>query len=85
MPLYSYKCDKCGEITEAFRKIADLDNGPDCCKVKTHKVMDAPAIKSTFLGGAKNEGYVSPLSGKFIDSERKRKNEMKEFNVVAKE
>lgn len=37
MPLYDYLCSKCGKIQEAYRTIADRDNGPTCCRRKTVK------------------------------------------------
>ena len=86
MPTYNYKCDVCGTYHEAIRPISKRDDGPWCCDGMTRKVIkSAPMVEATFLGSAANPGYVSPLTGNFIDSKRARNNEMREHNVVPKE
>lgn len=85
MPLYSYKCEKCGTEQDAIRKIADLEDSPLCCGQKTKQVIVAPMINSNFLGSTKNPGYESPMSGKYITTKKQRNDEMKEFNVIAKD
>lgn len=37
MPIYVYKCSKCGQIHEDFRKMEDRKEGPECCGEKTRQ------------------------------------------------
>ena len=32
MPIYEYRCRKCGELFESFRAISDDDSGVECPK-----------------------------------------------------
>lgn len=86
MPTYNYQCETCDSIFEEIKPISKMKDSPVCCGVHTKQIiLSAPAIDAQFLGSAANPGYVSPLSGKFIDSSRARNNEMREHNVVPKE
>lgn len=40
MPLYSYECRDCGEVTDAHRRVDDRNNCPSCkCGGETEKVI----------------------------------------------
>jgi len=85
-PLYEYKCPVCETRYQEIKKISERNKGPICCGGETKKtIFSAPMVNSNFMGSTKNPGYVSPLSDRFISTQKQRKDEMKEFNVVPKE
>lgn len=86
MPTYDFQCPKCQSVTEVLCKVSELDSSsPMCCNVKSKHVILSPTMFSmAFLGSSRNEGYISPLSGKWIDSQRARKQEMLDHNVIEK-
>lgn len=60
MPLYEYKCTRCGAVTEVIQKVADapLKVCPECGG-KLHKQVTSPAIQ--FKGSG---WYVTDYAGK---------------------
>lgn len=45
MPIYLMKCAHCGEQTDVFRRIADIDlNLPECCGAVMARQICAPAV-----------------------------------------
>ena len=84
MPLYSYKCRKCDSVYKEVKPMADHKNGPFCCEEKTFQLLQPTMVNDNFLGSFKNEGYISPMSGRHISTKKARNDEMKGFNVVAK-
>ena len=68
MPIFEYKCNKCGKVTEALvRKPADeLRKCPECGADKPEKIISASAI-SVKGGGASSRatscGLGSPCCG----------------------
>ena len=42
MPIYEYKCVKCGETFEKFRKV-DAQDDVECCGQKADKLISAPS------------------------------------------
>ena len=59
MPLYDFKCDKCGKIVEEFFKIAD-DKYIKCCGIQMEQViLSAPGLSDPGGIGQKwtNDGY----------------------------
>jgi hypothetical protein len=42
-------------------------------------------VDDYFIGSTKNEGYHCPVSERWVDSKKKRKDVISEFNVVPKE
>lgn len=48
MPTYTAKCPKCGSVQSYRRSIAERNDTPVCCEVKTEKQMDAPFGKLDF-------------------------------------
>lgn len=45
MPLYSYRCEHCGERKELFRKVADYNKpGPSHCFDNMTRVIAAPRV-----------------------------------------
>lgn len=82
MPLYTYKCNECGKIEDAHRAIKDHNNGPDC-HGKMAQIIVAPMIQPV-LGGGNNPGYKCVVTGEWVDSRKKRREIMKEHNLVEK-
>ena len=79
MPIYSYECSQCKEISNAFRKIDDRHNGPVCCGIET-KLKIMPTMINFDMPNW--ERYESPVSGKLITSYKERKADMEEHGCV---
>lgn len=46
MPLYEYKCEKCGSVTEVLQKISDPPMSTCLqCGGRLHKIISPPAIQ----------------------------------------
>lgn len=74
MPLYDAKCTKCGKSHEYFKAIALSHETPICCGERTEKQLSAPSLSMDI---ANWDGYISPVSGKFISSKAQRRADMK--------
>jgi putative FmdB family regulatory protein len=79
MPLYTYKC-KCGKTEDAWRSIAEMEDSPEC-HGKMIQVIIPPNI-APILGGGNNPGYHCVVTDQWVDSKRKRREIMKEHNLV---
>lgn len=82
MPLYVYKCKACGKVEEAYRSIADRHTGPECHGEMEFQIS-TPMI-APVLGGGSIPGYQCPVSGEHVTSRRRRREIMKEHNLVEK-
>jgi putative FmdB family regulatory protein len=82
MPIYSYKCDKCGAVKDQYNSIANRKNGPDCCE--SMKLLIKPTQLAPVLGGGDFPGYQCPVTDKYVTSRRQRRNIMAEHNLVEK-
>ena len=49
MPVYEYKCDKCG-ITVEYERGFDDTTTPICCGIAMGRVWSAPAVKFNGTG-----------------------------------
>lgn len=76
MPMYRIKCNKCGMQDDIYRKIADYDNLPDCCGVKTQRVLCA-----TFVSGDISP-YQSQVDGSMITSKTQHREHLKQHGLV---
>lgn len=86
MPLYDYQCQTCKTVIQKSNSIANHSEGGECCGAKRKQViLHAPMVEASFLGSYKNPGYLCPVTDKWIDSKRARRNMMAEHNVVPKE
>lgn len=56
MPIYEYRCEKCGHVTEALRSMAAADKPQACDGCGSSKTM---RIHSVFSAGASSCGDVS--------------------------
>jgi putative FmdB family regulatory protein len=82
MPLYTYKCLQCGRVEDAYRSISERDNGPEC-HGKMPKII-VPTMIGTILGVASNPGYTCPVTGEFVTDTRRRKEIIREHNLIEK-
>ena len=73
MPLYSTRCPCCESTGTIFRKIAEMDNLPLCeCGEIVQRVLSAPRVQVSFTP------YVSPGTGRVVDSREKQRADLKE-------
>ena len=79
MPLYTYRCGHCGRDADHFNKMADRENGPDCCGATM-----APIITPTMIQvpGGTDLNYRCPMSGEVVQSMARRKYLMEKHDVV---
>ena len=82
MPLYSYKCSKCGELTDAYNMISTRHQSPACECGGDTALSIQPTQLAPVLGGGDFPGYMCPVTDEFITSRRKRKYVMDEHNLV---
>jgi len=81
--MYDYECEKCHTRHTQMNSIANHKEGGECCGQKRKQIhLSAPMIDAQFLGSANNPGYHCPVSDRWIDSTRKRKSMMSEFDVI---
>ena len=81
MPLYEYRCKKCGHEFEVIRKFSDgpLRKAPDCPQDRTCK-LEKLVSQSAFLlkgGGWYSDGYGDKSSSKSADSAESKSAESK--------
>lgn len=75
MPTYQAVCLKCGAYHEYIRHFSDSNDSPMCCEEKTAKrILSAPMAKFDI---APWDAYVSPATGKVINSYAQRRDDMK--------
>lgn len=74
MPLYQAVCMQCGKYHEYVQRVAQSDDSPDCCGVKTEKrILSAPMARMDIQPW---DAFESPASGKFISSYAQRREDM---------
>lgn len=77
MPLYTTLCSECAKRQHIFRRIADRDSLPDCeCGGYLSRIIEAPTVRGDL------EPYVSPASGKLINSYSARRDDMKRGGYI---
>lgn len=79
MPTYRVKCESCGEVSEIYRKLADYENLPEHCGVRTIRLIGAPAVHADI------SPYVSPASGKVINSRSSQSEDLRRTNSILNE
>lgn len=77
MPLYESECTACGAADDYSSTVAERHNTPACaaCGGKTTLVISAVRGFVSFPA-AGGQGYVSPTSGRYIDTQRARKDDL---------
>ena len=72
MPCYESRCHECGKVHEYYQPAERYRETPFCCGVQTEKViLTAP------FGQVDIPAYVSPVSGRWINSRRERTEDLK--------
>lgn len=71
MPVYAYGCSVCGREEDAFRTVDARHDGPACCR-KAMKLEIRPAYAQPDL-----PGYVSPVTGEWVDGRKARREDLK--------
>jgi hypothetical protein len=75
MPIYESVCLTCGKEHEYIRTMANCMDTPICCGVHSDKrIMSAP------MGIVDIPAYVSPVSGRLINSRAQRKDDFARTN-----
>jgi hypothetical protein len=73
MPIYSLLCPSCGDKNIMHRKVYERDFTPLCqCGERYERVLDIPAIVPEI------PSYISPGTGKLIESRAQRREDLKE-------
>lgn len=79
MPIYEYQCLKCLKVQDAYRKVAERENSPECCGQKTKKIISNYNVHPDF------EPYIDHnLTDKpqWVKSKQHRKKLMQEHGVT---
>lgn len=79
MPYYDYKCLQCGQVDDEYRKIEDRDCTPIHCRAPMVRILSAPAIQVDI------PAYVSPASGRVINSRVQRKEDLLREGAIENE
>lgn len=79
MPFYDFRCNVCGDKMPLFRKIPQRDIEAYHCDEAMTRVISAPAIQVDI------PAYVSPASGKWINSRAQRKEDLLREGCVENE
>lgn len=74
MPMYEAQCLICGNEQDYHRTVANYLDTPECCGQKMQKMISAPSFIVDI------PAYVSPVSGKLINSRQQRKEDLKRTN-----
>ena len=68
MPLYSYRCEKCDQVFDEFRKYEDRDHAPEHCDgAKVSRIFTVPMIASEEKTYPR---YESPATGRWVQGRR---------------
>jgi hypothetical protein len=75
MPIYESLCGVCKKVQEYVRPASQYLDTPFCCGKKTVKGIFTPPFAQVDI-----PAYVSPVSGKLINSRTQRKEDLKANN-----
>jgi hypothetical protein len=83
--IYVAECSECGETQDYISSLADRENTPVCCGVKTHQIIAAPMISAMMFTGWK--GFHMPDGkqggkGTWIESGNDYKAYLKKHNKM---
>jgi len=69
MPIYSYECEKCGNVFDEFRKYEDRERAPEHCDgAAVRRIFTVPMIVSE---EKIYPAYESPATGKWVSGGRR--------------
>ena len=76
MPIYEARCRECGQVHEYYQTASKCRETPFCCGFQTEKIiLTAP------FGVLDIPAYVSPTTGKWINSRRERNEDLNASNA----
>lgn len=75
MPMYEAVCDTCGKAHDYYATAARCYDTPVCCGKQTTKMILTPPF-----GMVDIPAYVSPVTGRVIDSRAKRRDDLARTN-----
>ena len=79
MPFYDFKCNVCGDTMPHFRKVEQRNIEEYHCSAAMTRVISAPSILPDI------PSYVSPASGKMINSRAQRREDLQREGCIAYE
>lgn len=80
MPLYDVGCQTCGARASVFRRLAEIDNLPQCaCGGSVQRLISAPAVHASFTP------YRSPATGKMIESPSAQREDLRRSGCILNE
>jgi len=82
MPTYTYTCDSCGAEREDIRRVADRHDPTDCECGASMRFRIIPPQIAPILGGGDLPGYKCPVTDEFVTSKKRRRQIMKEHDLV---
>lgn len=80
MPLYDYQCPECGYRGEHINRIDEYEHCPRC-RIPMNRLLQPFNIN---MGAAGAYGYYDDNLGKYIHTNRQRREEMKKQGVTEK-
>jgi putative FmdB family regulatory protein len=80
MPIYAYKCPKCGAECDEFNRIDDRhEKSPVCAECGAKTAMMISPVRGSVQ---ENCQYVCPQTGQGVTTHRQRRNILAEHNLV---
>lgn len=79
MPFYDFQCPVCSTKEAHYAKIADRDQPILHCATPMQRLITAPMVQVDI------PAYISPASGKWIDSRSARREDLKREGCIAYE
>lgn len=77
MPLYSYRCTKCGAQRDEYNSIANRALGPQCCEATMEPQITAPSVMVRC-----EARYKCPVTGEEVTTRRKRQYIMDKHGLI---
>jgi putative FmdB family regulatory protein len=85
MPLYDYQCPTCGKLAEnVVRPMSEYKDGPICCDKPMRRYITSVRFNPVY-GAHDMPGYQCPVSERWVDSRKQRREIMAEHNLIEKE
>ena len=75
MPLYEYKCDKCGKVHEKFQSMKDA-HVSFCCGDKAQRIFRPTAFTDVYTG------RYEPALRQYVGTKTQRRRLMREKNLI---
>lgn len=76
MPIYDVRCNTCNHVQEIYRSLAEYDDLPLCCGVKTERQVCAPMVIADI------PAYQSTVTGEMIEGRRQHREHLKTHDLV---